>query len=66
ELRNRVYHFSSVSHEQTHPKHDPSFPGTHAGLTRVCRQIRAEFLPLQRREAEVTFRWDRIEMISVY
>ena len=43
---------------------DPSLSGIGAGLTKVCRQIRAEYLPIQRREAVVAFHWDNIEYMQ--
>jgi len=59
-----VYHFASLSEEQPISYYGTSIQGIDAGLTKVCRQIRAEYLPIQRREAVVAFRWDRIEYME--
>ena len=47
-------------------QHDIFLHGTDSGLTKVCRQIRAEYLPIQRREAVVAFRWDRIKFMQAW
>ena len=59
-----MYHFASLSEEQPISYYGTSIQGIDAGLTKVCRQIRAEYLPIQRREAVVAFRWDRIEYME--
>ena len=60
-----MYHFASLSEVQTvssgNYQHETPLRGVGAGLTKVCRQIRAEYLPIQRHEAVVAFRWDNIE-----
>ena len=43
---------------------DTSLQSIDVGLTKVCRQIRAEYLPIQRREAVVAFRWDKIDFMQ--
>ena len=67
ELRNRIYDFVVLSDKGTHPKRVPlSRDGNYAALTRVCRQIRTEYLPIQRAAADVAFDWYDLRMADTY
>ncbi|KAL1595151.1 hypothetical protein SLS60_009839 [Paraconiothyrium brasiliense] len=53
ELRNRIYDLAATTDNATRlVKRTPSSaPSTYAALTRVCRQIREEYLPIQQHNA---------------
>ena len=70
ELRNRVYHFASISNEPTHitrklwdvdggrvAEDREALPIPSAALTQVCRQIREEYIKIQRRNADIKIDW---------
>ncbi|EFQ95291.1 hypothetical protein P3342_002245 [Pyrenophora teres f. teres] len=67
EPRNRIYDFTVFSDEGIRPKHIPlSHDGNYATLTRVCRQISMEYLPLQRAAADVTFGYSAMHIANTY
>ncbi|KAL5371479.1 hypothetical protein DPSP01_014245 [Paraphaeosphaeria sporulosa] len=53
ELRNKVYDLVATAPVASINHRTGRTDGSYAALTRVCRQIRCEFLPIQRREAKV-------------
>ncbi|KAF1837632.1 hypothetical protein BDW02DRAFT_645173 [Decorospora gaudefroyi] len=62
ELRNRIYHLAAIDDEPMHP-YGRRY-GTYLGLTRVCHQIRKEYLPIQRRAASIAFIWRTARVVS--
>ncbi|KAF1973390.1 hypothetical protein BU23DRAFT_568397 [Bimuria novae-zelandiae CBS 107.79] len=75
ELRNRVYNFVATPATDpihiSHPKNDvhkidsqkekARSMGTYAALTRVCSQIRKEYLPLHQEQARVSLDYDDLD-----
>jgi len=71
-LRNRIYRFAAISEGPVHisrkcdvtagsyhnrPKNEDSLPRSHAGLRRVCRQVRKEYLKIQRSQSRIVVDW---------
>ncbi|KAF2024520.1 hypothetical protein EK21DRAFT_94042 [Setomelanomma holmii] len=58
ELRDRIYHFASIASEPVRIRLRKQVANiSYAGLTRVCRQVRKEYLEMQRRNANVEVDW---------
>ncbi|EDU44983.1 hypothetical protein PtrSN002B_006940 [Pyrenophora tritici-repentis] len=79
-LRNLVYEFAAVSEQPIQiacktPKasqkgdtvQENKKAGTYAGLTSVCRQVRKEYLPIQRREVNLRINlWDLEKFFATF
>ncbi|KAF2832725.1 hypothetical protein CC86DRAFT_462939 [Ophiobolus disseminans] len=62
ELRNSIYEYAAIGNDETlRISKSTGKPGSFAALSRVGREIRAEYRPIQRREANVEIRWNNLE-----
>ncbi|KAH7093510.1 hypothetical protein FB567DRAFT_175488 [Paraphoma chrysanthemicola] len=62
ELRNRIYDQAATTDDPIRITHETPLhhPHHYAGLTRVCRQIRNEYLAIQQRGARLEVDWDEL------
>ncbi|KAH7082781.1 hypothetical protein BKA63DRAFT_138013 [Paraphoma chrysanthemicola] len=62
ELRNRIYDLAATTDDPIRITREKTLhhPHRYAGLTRVCRQIRKEYLAIQRRAAHLEVDWDEL------
>jgi len=58
-VRNCIYEFVAIGDDEPiRICKSTGGPGTYAALSRVCKEIRAEYRPIQRREAHIEVNWD--------